>query len=411
MSTRTFRASSIQEAITKIKAEMGADAMILSTRRIPKGPRNPYGTEGFEVTAAPAGSDGKAPATPPAKPRFKPRVKTKPAVKETPRVEKTLPPSQKIRRTTEDVDLDAVIETASTRGQESGGVGWQMVQNELVSIRDMLFLMQQEDGIPGFVTRNPECLGLYTRLVKTGMSEKLARQLIERAAGTTATGGEEFTRRVFVEMLAMIESYDPFHLTEGQHVAAFIGPTGVGKTTTIAKLAADLSLKQKRRVGLISIDSYRIGALEQLKTYAAIMGVPCLPAFNREDLQTALRQMKGREVILIDTAGLSHLDNERMEELGEFFGGRKSIATHLVLSAATGLQNMRDAAESFSVLSPRSYVFTKMDETRRRGGIMDQIAEFPLPVSYVTDGQRVPEDIRSAGRKGLLKLIFEDRGI
>ncbi|TWI72400.1 flagellar biosynthesis protein FlhF [Desulfobotulus alkaliphilus] len=410
MSVKTFRAPSIQEALAQVKSELGVNAVILSTRKSPIDPRNPYGSGGFEVTAA--AEEQKKPLVRKEAPVRNLRLRTGVSpLKASGKI-----PERKFSVKGEDAEedvaavLDRVPEDFSS-GASATGVGWQQVQHELVSIRDMLFLLQQGEHIPDFITRHPESLSLYTRLVRTGLTEKRARQLMETSAQAAGAGKEALSRRVFVEMMALIEGMQPFESLTGQRcVVAFAGPTGVGKTTTIAKLAADLSLKQKKRVGLISVDSYRIGALEQLKTYAGIMGIPCLPAFNREDLQTALRQMQNREVILIDTAGLSHLDHARMEELAGLLGGRQAIATHLVLSAATGRENMREAAENFSQLSPRSYVFTKLDETRKRGGILDQLADYPLPVSYVTDGQRVPEDIHPVTRKGLLQRIFETSG-
>jgi flagellar biosynthesis protein FlhF len=201
---------------------------------------------------------------------------------------------------------------------------------------------------------------------------------------------------------------DPFAGKEnGRCAVAFVGPTGVGKTTTIAKLSAELSLKQKKKVGIISVDSYRIGAVDQLKTYAAIMGLPFLSAFSKEDLGRAMKKMAGRDVILIDTAGQSHRDVKRLKELGALLGDSLSIDTHLVLSAATKSEDMKAAADSFSILKPSSYVFTKVDETGTRGGLLDQLMDRKLPVSFITNGQRVPEDIFTASPRRLLKLVLQ----
>ncbi len=184
-----------------------------------------------------------------------------------------------------------------------------------------------------------------------------------------------------------------------------MGPTGVGKTTTIAKLAADLCLKQKMSVGLISVDGYRIGAVDQLKTYASIMGIPCLPAFTHEDVQHAINKMKSMDVLLIDTAGQNHLDKQRMSELGRLISGQ-SISKHLVLSTTAKSADMKEAAESFANLDPKTYIFTKIDETRQRGGIIDQIFHLNLPVSFLTNGQKVPDDIIKATRKNISKVVL-----
>jgi flagellar biosynthesis protein FlhF len=155
------------------------------------------------------------------------------------------------------------------------------------------------------------------------------------------------------------------------------------------------------------VDSYRIGAVDQLKTYAAIMGLPFLSAFSKEDLGKALKKMEDRDVILIDTAGQSHRDVARLKELGELLGKSFSIDTHLVLSAATKPEDMKAAADNFSILKPSSYVFTKVDETGSRGGLIDQLLNLKLPVSYITNGQRVPEDIVAATPRRVLKLVLQ----
>ena len=189
-------------------------------------------------------------------------------------------------------------------------------------------------------------------------------------------------------------------------MAAFVGPTGVGKTTTIAKLAAELTFKRKKRVGLISIDNYRVGAFEQLKAYASIMGIGCIPAFSTEDFSMAIDKMCSMDIILIDTAGHSHSDKIKMDELAGVVNGSFNVSVHLVLSMATGAVDMKEAASAFAVLNPVTYVFTKIDETRMCGKIFDQINELKMPVSLITNGQRVPEDLIIPDRKKLLSIIL-----
>ncbi|MBW1960819.1 MAG: flagellar biosynthesis protein FlhF [Deltaproteobacteria bacterium] len=384
MAIKRYKAKSIQEAIRRIKEDFGPDAMILSTRRLPKDPRNPYGKDFFEVTAALKNETEYI------------------ALKETHCIDESLdklghhvemqkPAAEKARR--------ALL-----------GEGLQALSAELFSIREMLFLIDQTGGLPEFLHRFPESLNLYARLVKSGISSRLAQIFMKRALDTLSdrpAGAEHITKRVLNEILSSISVLDPFSSHNNkQQVAAFIGPTGVGKTTTIAKLAAILSLQQKKTIGIISVDSYRIGAVDQLRTYAGIMGLPCLSAFSRQDLQKAVKQLQHKEIVLIDTAGQSHLDKDRMKALSRLMKGQPAISNHLVLSATTERGDMKEAAENFSILNPRTYVFTKLDETRRRGTIIDQVLEFKLPVSFITDGQRVPEDIQAANKESLLRLIL-----
>lgn len=382
MAAKTFTAKSIPEAISRIKAEMGSDAMILSTHRLPKGVRNPYGADMFEVTAALPGAVVEAEAD---------------------------ESSRELAGS-----LDAWLSPPPPSGDSGprSESGWKALQAELVSIKDMLFLFNQTGGVPDFLQMHPEYLNVYSRLVRAGISERRARTFMKKAGGVSGRStlsSAEIATNVIREILSVIEVCSPFSKqTDTRQVAAFIGPTGVGKTTTIAKLCAELSLKRKKRVGIISIDSYRIGAVEQLRTYAEIMGLPCLPAFSREDFQLALARLENRDIILVDTAGQSHLDLDRMKELGRMMGGETVISNHLVLSATVKRADMQEAARNFATLNPASYVFTKIDETRTRGGLIDQVMDMNLPVSFITNGQRVPEDILMATKKRILRLVMGD---
>lgn len=256
---------------------------------------------------------------------------------------------------------------------------------------------------------------MYAKLVRAGISEGRANGFVERAC-RQAEGGplsrKEMGRRVFAEIFQSIAVADPFRENEqhsggsGRKLMAFVGPTGVGKTTTIAKLAADLHLKHRRKVGLLSIDNYRIGAVEQLKTYAAIIGLPCLSAFTREDVQNAARRMENREIVLIDTAGQGYQDRKRLAELAHMMGGEPRISSHLVLSLVSRELDMQKAASQFSRLNPSTYIFTKADETVQCGCMIDQVHEYNLPISFITHGQNVPEDIMAATRRNISRLVF-----
>lgn len=385
MAVRKFRAKSIQEAVKKIKEDMGPDAMILSTKRISGGFRNPYAKAMFEVAATPLNG---------------------------------LPGSQQqpvegMDRKSDLSDRPCNFRISEDIHEVNSEDRWNEIRAELLSIKDMICLLNQTGGFPDFLNMYPECINLYAKLVEAGISETKVHDFMKKcgvASNPQSLGSEEITKRVLKEILSSISVFSPFGAGNGKRqLAAFIGPTGVGKTTTIAKLAAELSLKRKKRVGLISIDSYRIGAIEQLKTYAAIMGLPCLPAFSRRDLETAVRKMEGRDIVLIDTAGQSHLDRDRLSELCRLMEGNLSISSHLVLSTTTKMQDMREAADNFAILDPKTYVFTKVDETKRNGSIVDQVLTLKMPVSFVTNGQKVPEDIMPADKKKILKLILNSR--
>jgi flagellar biosynthesis protein FlhF len=386
MQVKKYRAKTIKGAIGRVRKVLGPEAMIISTRRL--GERGE--SDGFEIAAVPAGDD--------------------------------------------------------TSNKDSSTFG--EVKSELMSIKEMIYLLNHSSSIIEKLMMNPTILNLYAKLIRNGVSDHYARVFLERA-GTLQEQPADHTDNIrdktIKEIMHVIEVKDPFEAClpqparpparparlvpqsgtgrqgeaargmsgqardKNQVIAAFIGTTGVGKTTTIAKLAAQLMLKARKKVGLISIDSYRIGAMEQLKTYAHILGIPCFPAFNRKDLLFALRKMEGRDVVLIDTAGQSQYDMSRIEELKKMMTADLAISSHLLLSVGTTESEMSRTAINFGPLQFQSYIFTKIDEAERCGSIINQIMKLHAPISYITTGQNVPEDIEGASKEKILNLLLMNR--
>lgn len=358
----------MRNAIDMVKKELGEDALILSTRRLSRSQNDPYRDDIFQVEAMPPD--------------------------QTP-TEKLFPEPRN-----------------EQREPEADETGWGELRKELGSIREMLYSMSCSDSFADLLNTYPGIFSIYAKLLRTGLSENRARMILSKSfdeEGGRWRERSDCTRAVYKTLLGMLETTPPFYDRPGQgtEVVAFVGPTGAGKTTTIAKLAARLHLEKKKKTGLISIDNYRIGAFDQLKTYASIIGIPCIPAFTKEEIMKALKRLSGMDYILVDTAGQSHLDKKRLAELQSLMAVGCNIDSHLVVSAATGRMDMRDVVESFRLLNPVGYIFTKLDETRRRGGIIDQIAEYPMPVTFLTNGQEVPEDIIEGSGKRTLQLIMD----
>ena len=366
MQVRRYKARTIHDAVNLVKQELGPEALILSTRKMREEKKAPsYKTqEFFEITAVPGGSH------------------------------KAKGPFSSTGQASIDERDQALLGS---------------LKSELMSIKEIIFLLSSSGKLAEGFRLNPGAIEVYGRLIRSGIAEPYAQLFLERG-GAFKKSGERHSKhlheRVFKEVMKVIEVTDPFSHDRGQVISALIGPTGVGKTTTIAKLAANLSLKEKKRVGLISIYNYRIAAVDQLKTYAGILGIPCFVAFNRAELEFALSRMKERDVILMDTAGHGHYDAERIEGLGELIGSCLPIRSHLVLSAVTNEFEMERAAKNFGRLKFSSYIFTKTDETQARGVIINQLFKLRMPISFVTTGQRVPEDIFKATKTTILRLLF-----
>jgi flagellar biosynthesis protein FlhF len=192
-----------------------------------------------------------------------------------------------------------------------------------------------------------------------------------------------------------------------QQVVALIGPTGVGKTTTIAKLAANYNLFEGKKVGLITIDTYRIAAVEHLKTYGDIINLPVEVVYTPADLNQSIANLKDCDLILIDTAGRSPHNQAMMDELQRFLAHSRIGVILLVISATTKYQDMLTIAESFSKIAFTHLVFTKLDETNSLGPIVSLAMNIKRPISYFTNGQNVPDDIEVARPNKLISQLFK----
>ncbi|TVQ61711.1 MAG: flagellar biosynthesis protein FlhF [Phycisphaerales bacterium] len=190
---------------------------------------------------------------------------------------------------------------------------------------------------------------------------------------------------------------------------ALLGPTGVGKTTTLAKLAATHKLRHGRKVGLITSDTYRIAAVEQLRTYANIIGLSLKVVLTPDEMGEACEAFAACDVILIDTAGRSQHDTDRIRELREFVEAARPHRRHLVLSAAAQEAVMLAAADRFGALGPDRLLLTKLDEAVRFGPVLNVASRVALPLGYVTSGQEVPDDIEPANADRLARLILDGR--
>lgn len=202
---------------------------------------------------------------------------------------------------------------------------------------------------------------------------------------------------------------DPLDIGRGgkQQIFALIGPTGVGKTTTIAKLAANFNLFERKKVGLVTIDTYRIAAVEHLKTYGDIMNLPVEVVYTPADLEQAIANLKRCDIILVDTAGRSPRNQAMMDELGRFIAKPFIETILLVISATTQYQDMVNIEQKFSRIAYTHLVFTKLDETSSMGSVVSLAWNCRRPISYLTAGQNVPDDIEVAKPEPLIAQLFK----
>jgi len=256
-----------------------------------------------------------------------------------------------------------------------------------------------------------ELFRLFTDLLDAELSEELAREMVERVRSDPQTDGLTDPLMLLARVASMVENdisvAGPIRIEPGRcRLAALIGPTGVGKTTTIAKLAANFRLKEKRRVGLITVDTYRIAAVEQLRTYADIIDLPMRVVSTPREMRECVDRMSHLDLILLDTAGRSPKDEIRLQELKAFLTEAAADEVHLVLSCPAAARSLEQTAERFAAVGATSLILTKLDEATGLGNVLPVLRSSGLPVSYLTDGQNVPDDIETADAHRLARLIL-----
>lgn len=279
---------------------------------------------------------------------------------------------------------------------------------ELRGVMEDLVRRSKRDAAP----QVPEDLfDHYSHLIQNQVAEELATDMVRhlqtyRPDQLQQTGFIREKLSEQVERMIPVSGAIIRKKQVGPHIVALIGPTGVGKTTTLAKLAANLQLREKRRVGLITIDTYRIAAIDQLRKYAELIGSPIKAVNTPEDLREAILGMSDCEFILIDTAGRSPTDTLKLNELKSFLDAAQPEEVHLVLSLAASQPCIERAIERFGQVRVDKIIFTKLDEAVHVGVVLNVVKKVNKTLSYVTTGQNVPDDIEVGKGSKLAQMLL-----
>ena len=384
MQIKRFEAASTQEAFLKIKNELGPDAVVLSTRKLRSG-RVPL----FEVTAAlderPQGR------------REKPLPLPAGAFQAAPARgdEETL--ASTLRRDVEEIKT-RLAETAMRP----------FPYGEFLEMKEMLDTFFDTMGFQRKEKLSGALLKIYHQMVSVGVSRSRAFLLVSTLNRNLPAGelqDEEGLCRVAEKLLARSIGLS-YRSAERKRICAFVGPTGAGKTTTLAKIAARSALEEKLKVGLITTDTYRIAAVEQLKTYARIMEIPIEVVSDKTAFRRALAKLSDRDLILVDTPGKSSVEPGYIEKLRDLFQIENPVETNLLLPLTSSQDNLAENLARFKPIGYQSIIFTKLDESRHFGMIYNVIDQERKPVSYVTNGQNVPQDIEKIDAGRLAKIIM-----
>jgi flagellar biosynthesis protein FlhF len=257
---------------------------------------------------------------------------------------------------------------------------------------------------------------LYQQILAQEVDRSIAAELIEEIKRTPASienlGGKNIRSQLtaILEELGVVADRDVF-AAGNPRIAAFIGCTGVGKTTTIAKLAAMQSRHHKKRVALITLDNYGIAAVEQLETYAQIIGIPLETAVNMAELKRGIKKHKDRELIIIDTPGINPHNKRLIQGLKGYFAKLPDLQTHLVLSATTKEKDLIAIMDAFNELNIQRLLFTKIDESYTYGNMVNLLKRTHIPLSFLCYGRKVPDDIETGSTKKLVDLLFRSTGL
>ncbi|GBF72017.1 flagellar biosynthesis protein FlhF [Paenibacillus sp. 598K] len=410
MRVKRYIVNTVPEALPVIRSELGKDAVILGTKEIYVGgfmgmfrkkkmeviaavesesPANPPPRTTAKGTATAAYTSGKAATAAAPVPTIRPEPPIKPAPDET-LPSSVTPPAAAM----EPLERPALSKASVARPSIADDVGQRLLMEEIREMKQMVSQWSKQQ------TTEPlsEPLRLLRqRLQDQEVAETWIDRLIAEVQADPAYAEDATLSSCWAVASRLLREWLIPHVDAGINeqvrIIQFVGPTGVGKTTTIAKLAADQTLRYKRKAGFITSDTYRIAAVDQLRTYANILNVPMEVVFSPAELSKAFNQLTDRDLIMVDTAGRNFRNTLYVSEVNSLLQAGEDCLTYLVLSLTSKSRDMAAVAEQFATFGVERVIFTKRDETDTIGTILNVVLAYSYKVAFIANGQTVPDDI------------------
>ena len=368
MRLKSYFASTVETAMKMARQELGSDAMLVSTKRTTS--ESAHLGE-YEVVFGSAAY---------------PALNASPAAIAPERPTPTVQPAPIARLSEEVAGLKREMERlASALARSSAGMAK--------------------------IAANPDIAEIFSRLVQSEFDAALAQDIVSRTLSTNnGSNLAEFRREISSELSRVLNVDSVLPHSESRNAIALVGPAGAGKTTTLVKLAVLHALGGRRTCQIVSLDTQRVAAAEQLRSYAAITGLGFQCAETPHALALALEEHRTKELILVDTPGLGRGDVEDAADIAKFISAHPQIETHLVLSASMKSADMNRITTMYEMFAPSKLIFTHLDETETFGGILNLAIRTGKPISFLSTGQQVPEDLTPADKDLLVGMVLDVGG-
>lgn len=379
MHIKKYRASSLKEATQIMKDELGAEALILGTRVVPD--ENDKRLKLYEITA---GYD-----------KFEVAQETKEKVAKQ-NIDKEISFADEMKKMTEKVYQQKANQKQKV--SEAYGVNVKAIDEE----------RPKQKSAPVVDDKMKEIIKTLTeKEIQKSVVLSIMEQLKKYKNFLSKDNLENYVQTC-LSSLILTKSLD-LNVKKQNKVIALVGPTGVGKTTTIAKLALIAKIIHKLDVGLISIDTYRLGAVDQLKSFADVSHTDFLVAYEPGEMPALMKKFAKKDIVFIDTVGRNHKNDAQLKSNLDFLSSVKVDETFLVLSATSSTRNLLDIAKKFKIFNYSSYIFSKIDEAVVHGNIVNLTTKTGSPIAFLTNGQTIPDDIISADKDYVSNLVLTGR--